>query len=91
MPRSTFSAGGAVTVFAMVRLAPNGPRQRAQVQWRASGGGGWRTIATLSTVDSTGSILGQATPPASGALRIGWTSPGGETFYSRTVEVRRQG
>src|SRR5947209_2243536 len=86
LPRSTARPGTRTLVWGMLRLAPNGTRQRAQIQWRPLGGE-YRTLTTASTTNPVGFISAQVRLPASGSVRIVWTSSGGQVFHSRSVGV----
>ncbi len=87
IPTPSFSSGGSVEVWGMLRLAPHGEAQRAEVQW-ASPGGVFRTLATVSTRDPDGVLETHVSPPGTGTIRLAWSSPAGATFYSRAVPVR---
>ena len=84
--------GGAVTrgealpVWAMLRLAPNGKRQRALVQWGATRSS-FRVIARVTTSDPSGIFQTRVHVPASGYLRVAWAAPGGAVHYSRDAVV----
>ena len=89
LPDQVAQRNSSLPVWGMLRAAPNRTRQQAQIQWRAPGGG-YRTLATVSTSDPSGAITAHVSVPASGLLRIAWTSPGGQVFYSREAPVRVQ-
>jgi hypothetical protein len=92
VPAPTFDAGGAVTVWGMLRAARNGTVQTALVQWRASGGSAWRTLSAVTTHNPTGALLVRLAPPGTGAIRLAWTPPGAaRPDYSRAVAVLRTG
>jgi hypothetical protein len=86
LPQTSFHSGGRVRVWGMLRLAPNATRQHALIQWRPAHGG-YRTIASVTTEDPSGALSASVAPPASGALRIEWTSASGTTYRSRAVGV----
>jgi hypothetical protein len=89
VPAPSFRRGGAVTVWGMLRAAPNDTGQTALVQWSATGSQAWRTLARVTTRDPTGVLVARVTPPGSGAIRLAWTPPGAHRpDLSRTVEVR---
>ena len=71
----------------MLRAAPNGTRQVAQVQWRPTGGE-FRTLTTTSTTNPYGFISANVVLPGTGAVRLQWTSAGGQVFDSRPAGVR---
>ena len=89
LPDPTFGSGGSVTVWAMLRPAANGSRQRAEIQWSASAGGSYRTLATVTTDDISNVLTANVRPPGSGFVRISWTSSTGQVLLSRSVAVTR--
>jgi hypothetical protein len=85
----TSAPGGSVTVWGMLRAAPDGTRQRARIQWRArSGHGAFRTLRTVWTSDPVGVFTARVRPPGAGSLQIAWTTAGGATIDSRLAAVR---
>jgi hypothetical protein len=84
------ASGGSVTVWGMLRAAPNETAQTAQIQWRPPSGN-YRTIATVITRDTSGFLDKRVTPPGSGAIRISWQDPNGQTLTSRAVGVEVSG
>ena len=89
VPEPTFSSGGSVGVWAMLRPAANGSRQRAEVQWSRSSRGTYRTLATVTTADISNVLTAHVDPPGTGFIRIAWTSPTGQVLLSRAVAVAR--
>jgi hypothetical protein len=89
VPDPTFGSGGSVTVWAMLRPAANGSRQRAHIQWSASAGGAYRTIETVSTDNISNALTVSVKPPGSGFIRIEWTAGVGNALLSRSVAVTR--
>jgi hypothetical protein len=90
VPVDTFASGGAVTVWGMLRVAPNGTAQLARIQWRPRGHGTYRTLATVTTSDPSGVLTAQVRPPGTGTVRIAWNAPDdGGTIYSRAAPVIR--
>jgi|SRR5579884_232488 len=86
VPQPRFAPGASVFIWAMLRLAPNGTRQDAEIQWRPSGGS-YRTLATVTTDDPSGFLTARLRIPGTGAIRVLWISPTGRTFHSRAVGV----
>jgi hypothetical protein len=86
LPQQVAAPGGSLLVWGMLRLAPNRTTQTARVQWRTPHGG-YRTIATVTTSNPSGFLETSVTPPASGTLRLAWTSADGRTYDSRAVAV----
>ena len=78
--------GHSLPVWAMLRLAPNGRRQRATIQWSASGTS-FQRLARVSTSDPSGIFQRRVTIPATGYVRVRWIGPGGVAYYSRNVGV----
>ncbi len=89
LPARTFAAGGKLTVWGMLRAAPNNTPQRAQIQWRrVDHNAAWRVLAVVSTRNRTGVLQVGVAPPGSGELRLVWVpSGGGPGAESRSVEV----
>jgi hypothetical protein len=79
-------AGGEVTVWGMLRAAPNHTRQLATIQWRPVGGA-YRPLARVATTSPSGFLQARVVPPGTGAVRISWTSPAGEVLHSRGVGI----
>jgi hypothetical protein len=75
LPSPTINPGARLRVWGFVRLAPYGTPQKVQIQWRAKGGHGFRTIATVPT-DGQREYLDVRVPvPGSGSIRLSWTNP----------------
>jgi hypothetical protein len=87
VPSRRFLTGRDVTVWGMLRAAPNRTRQQARIQWRAGASRPWRTLAVVRTRNPTGVLQVRLAPPGSGNLRLAWTPPDGVPIYSRTVAV----
>jgi hypothetical protein len=87
LPSTTFSRGGSVLVWGLLRPAPSGTHQRARIQFRATGA--FRTVDTVTALPARGYLRASVRPPGSGAVRIAWTDPAsGQTIFSRAVAVR---
>jgi hypothetical protein len=91
VPDQSVDAGRPVLVWAMLRPAPSNRSQRADVEWRSSAGGAFRTVASASVQNPTGALAVSVGVPGSGVLRVAWRAPGGGVLYSRGVEVRVNG
>jgi hypothetical protein len=89
LPHPTFKSGSSVFVWAMLRPAANGSRQRALIEWRPAGGGAYRTLTAVTTRDISNVVTAHVHPPGSGYLRIAWTAPTGQVLLSRAVAVTR--
>lgn len=92
VPQTSFFRGSRVTVWGMLRSAPNGSRQRATLEWR-SVGGPWRALATIVTADATGALQVRMGLPGTGEVRLAWVPAAnrrpGAPVYSRSVAVRQ--
>jgi hypothetical protein len=87
-PVDTFARGGPVTVWGMLRAAPNQTTERARIQWRPRGRrGAYRTLTGVRTTDPTGAFTASVRPPGTGLLRIAWTARDGAVDDSRGVLV----
>jgi hypothetical protein len=89
LPVTSTSRGRTLEVWGDVRPAhfASGP-QVAQIQWQ--GGYNGSTFITLQTVRLTnreGYFDVRVGFPSSGTVRTAWTTPGGQTIYSRTQTV----
>jgi hypothetical protein len=88
IPDPQAGPGGSIGVWAMLRAAANGTAQRAQIQWRPAHGA-WRTLAVAQTRDAGGVLVSAVRPPASGLIRVAWTTTSGRQIVSRAVTVTR--
>jgi hypothetical protein len=86
IPQPSFHSGGSVLVWGMLRVAANGTKQRAKIQWQGSGGT-YRTVDTVTTSDPSGFLTANVNLPGSGRVRIEWTSPQGKVMHSRAAAV----
>ncbi len=87
IPSPTFSAGGSLLVWGMLRPAPHNSKQQAQIEWRGATGA-YRTLSTVSTDNYNAVFTAQLKPPGTGVVRIAWRSPSGTVLYSRAASVR---
>ena len=87
IPQPRVHGGDSVFVWGMLRAAPNGTKQQAKIQWEGTGGG-YRTVATVSTTDPSGFLTAKVNLPGSGKVRIDWVSPQGKTMHSRAAAVQ---
>jgi hypothetical protein len=86
IPAPAFTAGARLTVWAMLRAAPNATSQRAVIQWSPRHGG-FRAVGTATTRAADGVLVAHVRPPGTGLIRVAWTSPSGRPVYSRAVAV----
>jgi hypothetical protein len=92
LPVSSGSAGHSLEVWGCVRPARfahlrTGKTQVVQIQLKAAGARGFRTVGTARLTDAYGYFDIQQRFPASGAVRLRWSYPDGVTIFSRTAEV----
>jgi len=90
LPTSHESKGGTLEVWGQVGPAKNDPSSRrapAEIQFRPSSGGAWKTLKSVSTRTSEGYFDTPVAFPGSGSVRIRWTPPAGAAITSRTAAV----
>ncbi len=87
VPDPALGSGRNVSVWGQLRPAVHDGSRRAQVQW-AGPGGAYRTLETVSASGQSGVIATEVGVPGPGTLRIAWSSPSGQTYYSRTVGLQ---
>ncbi len=90
VPDPRFGSGGSVFVWAMLRPAANSSRQRAVIEWRPANGGGYRTLASVTTDDISNVLTARLHPPGTGFIRIEWIAPTGQVLLSRAVAITRR-
>ncbi|HZU60070.1 MAG TPA: hypothetical protein VE983_03850 [Solirubrobacteraceae bacterium] len=91
LPDPVARPGTRVLVWGMLRPAPRGSRQRAEIQWRSDApGASFRTIQTVSTSNPSEVVVARVAVPGTGMLRVQWRAPSGQIMLSReaTVTVR---
>jgi hypothetical protein len=88
LPPPPPGSGRRVLVWAMLRAAPPGTTQRAEIQWRRSSAGTFRTIRRVLVNDPSEVLSETVTVPGPGQLRVQWTSPAGQVQDSRAASVR---
>jgi hypothetical protein len=86
VPDPRFGGDRKVLVWGRLRPAPHAISQRAQIQWRPASGS-YRTLATVSVADPSGTLTTEVHVPGPGAVRIAWASRGGRPYHSRAVAV----
>jgi hypothetical protein len=86
LPDPVVAPGGTTLVWGMLRRAPDSSSQRAQIEWRPSGGR-FRPVSTVSTDNPDGFFEMAVKVPGAGAVRIAWRAASGELFYSRAAPV----
>jgi hypothetical protein len=87
LPQPALGPDHRVFVWAMLRDAPPGSTQRAQIQWRPSGRNSYRTLQQVTVTDRSEVVTDTVRVPAAGQLRIQWSSPAGQLQDSRPATV----
>ena len=87
VPHPVLGSGRSVFVWGRIRPAALLGSQRAQIQWVGAGGSS-RTLATVTVSGPTGVLARTEQVPGAGTIRLAWTSPEGQTYYSRSVELQ---
>jgi hypothetical protein len=98
LPTTSTRAGNKVEIWGGARpsgyaFMDTGKGQSVQIQFQRGSSGAWQTIDTVAITNARGYIDAHLALPASGAVRLAWTYPtgdsllGGGTVYSRTVTV----
>jgi hypothetical protein len=80
--------GPNVAVWGQLRPAEHAGLQAATLQYAPRESNNWSSLGLVSTSNADGFFLAHAAIPAAGSVRIGWTAPGGQVFYSRAATVR---
>jgi len=86
IPDPRIRRGRALLVWGQLRPAPAG-RALARVQWRAAGGGRWRTLARVRSASLHHYFTVRVRPPASGEIRIAWQASSRIVICSRDAAV----
>jgi len=90
LPSAHQAKGHTTEVWGQVGPAktyPTSKRAPAEVQFKPSSGGVWKTVKTVSTKTSEGYFDVQVAFPASGSVRIRWTPPSGAPIASRSAAI----
>jgi hypothetical protein len=74
-----------VLVWGQIR--PTDAARVAQLQFEPRGANVWTTLATVQPTDAEGYFTTHVNLPTAGGLRLAWTAPTGQPFYSRTAAV----
>jgi hypothetical protein len=59
----------------------------ATLEFEPRGGSAWTPITTIRPSDAEGYFTVHADLPSAGGVRLAWTAPSGQPFYSRTAAV----
>ena len=92
LPATSGSAGRQLEVWGCVRPArfariATGQRQVVEIQLEAAGTRSFRTVRAVQLNDPYGYFDVFQRFESSGSVRLRWSYPGGETIFSRTVEI----
>jgi hypothetical protein len=87
LPSTTTRKGRALEVWGAVRPARAWGNEQVSIQYQRGGKGSWATESTLTIHNIRGYFDTKLVFPASGAVRLAWTQPGGTVFYSRTQNI----
>lgn len=88
LPASVARNRQSLVVWGAVRPAyAYGGRQLAQIQFRRGSRGRFVTLATIAITDPQGYFQTRIVFPASGAVQVAWSYPGGPTVTSRITPV----
>jgi hypothetical protein len=77
--------GSHVLVWGEIR--PTNAARVAQLQFEPPGSAVWTTVAAIRPTDAEGFFTTHVSLPSAGGLRLNWTAPNGQPFYSRTAAV----
>jgi hypothetical protein len=88
LPNPVLGSDRSVLVWGMLRTAPQGVHQQAQIQWRPQASSSFQTLKTVTTDNSDQVFSARVAMPGPGVIRAAWTSPSGKVMYSRMVGVR---
>jgi hypothetical protein len=92
LPVTSTRHGHRIEVWGAVRPAFSASRvtrtrQVGLIQYRRGSHGAWTTFKPERINSLEGYFDLRVSFPASGAVRLAWTSPAGQTYYSRTVAI----
>jgi hypothetical protein len=92
LPVTRSAAKQPLLVWGDLRPAPDAARrthrrQEVQIQFKPASGKDFSTINTVALSDPHGYFEVRQVFPSSGAVRLRWTYPNGQTVFSRIVDV----
>lgn len=79
--------GSSVTVWGQLRPADHAVLQDGELQYQTRGSRSWDSLEQIQTGSPEGFFVAHPAIRRPGTLRLAWTSPGGRTYYSRTVPI----
>jgi hypothetical protein len=85
LPRARHGTG--VEVWGQLRPANHTAIQYAALQFRARGSASWSNLTVLHTSSPEGFLDDHVAIPGAGSIRLTWTSPSGQPYYSRAASV----
>ncbi len=77
--------GSHVLIWGQIR--PTDAPKVAQLEFEPQGANTWTTVATIRPSDAEGFFTTHVSLPSAGGVRLAWTAPSGQPFYSRTAAV----
>jgi len=92
LPVASGRRGQSLEVWGCVRPAryaqqDTGRTQHVEIQFKQSGASAFKTVKSIALSDPYGYFDVDQAFPASGALRLAWSYPGGPAIFSRTVLI----
>jgi hypothetical protein len=90
LPVTHAAKGHALEVWGQVapaKYTPASSRAPAEIQFRPTSGGAWKSLKTVSTKTAGGYFDVRVTFPGSGSVRIRWTPASGAPILSRTTTI----
>ena len=88
LPDPVLGSGKRVLLWAMLRTAPPGTRQRVFIEWRTQQSTVYQVIAHAFAQPPGEVVIDSVALPGPGVVRLGWTAPNGSVLDSRGVGVR---
>lgn len=85
LPRDRIRRGKRLSIWGLVRAAPNGTRPRARVDVRYRGQKKWRRVRGVRARGSRGEVRTSIRVRRSGHVRLAWRAPGGTLRTSRSA------
>ncbi|MGH2908390.1 MAG: hypothetical protein ACRDK8_03730 [Solirubrobacteraceae bacterium] len=90
LPVTHESKGATLEVWGQAgpaKIYPMSKRAPAEIQFKPSSGGAWKTLKSVSTKTSEGYFDTPVSFPGSGSVRIRWAPPSGAAIVSRTADI----
>lgn len=75
-------------VFVWGQIRPTDAARVATLEFAPAGSDVWTPVATVQPSNAEGFFTTHVALPTAGGLRIDWTAPSGQPFYSRVAVVR---